>query len=208
MKTQGKKWVKCVPYGVGAVFVVIGVVIALFLKDFGNSNEKPKKQVQQITIIAPPPPPPPPPEMKEPEVKDEVVEETPEEPEPAEDVAEADPGEDPAIGEGTESGLQLGRKGKVGFSGGGGSFGNVIKAEINKAILRDEQLRALEYEAIVTIWLDDDGGFNRFEVELVAGSDSTRSHIVRLLDDLGGIGKPKPIEEKANRFRFHITSVI
>lgn len=185
--------------------IVTGI---LFLKDFGDKDEKPRKQVQQITIITPPPPPPPPPEMKEPEVKEEVVEEAPEEPEPADDVAEADPGEDPAIGEGTESGMQLGRKGKVGFGASGGGFGNVIKAEINKALLRDENLRSLAYEAIVTVWLEDDGTFSRFDVELVSGDDDTEQELSRFLADLGGIGRAKPLEEKANRFRFHITSVI
>lgn len=185
--------------------IVTGI---LFLKDFGDKEQPSRKQVQQITIVSPPPPPPPPPEMKEPEVKEEVVEEAPEEPEPADDVADADPGEDPAIGEGTESGMQLGRKGKVGFGGGGSGFGNFIKAEINKALLQDEHLRSLAYEAIVTVWLEDDGSFSRFDVELVRGDDTTEAELARFLADLGGIGRAKPLEEKANRFRFHITSVI
>lgn len=193
----------------GVALVGLLILGLLFLKSLGDAPEKPKKQVQQITIVAPPPPPPPPPEMKQPEVKEEVVEETPDEPEPVDDVAEPDPGQDIAGGEGTDSGMDLGlRKGSVRGPGGGGGFGNFIKAEINKALLQDEELRSLAYEAIVTVWLEDDGSFSRFDIEMVTGEDATERELARFLDKMGGIGRAKPLEEKANRFRFHITSVI
>ena len=204
------RWIKRLPIIFGVVFVGLCVLLAFYLKDFINTKEAPKKQVQQITLIKPPPPPPPPPEMKQPEVKKEQkVEEKQEEPEPAKDVAEPDPGEEPAIGEGTESGLQLGRRGKVGLgSGGGGVYAARLKAEINKAVLKDRDLRSLAYEAIVTLWVNDDGSFSKFDIEMVSGDASTKSQLARLLEDMGGIRERKPLEEKADRFRLKITSVI
>jgi hypothetical protein len=75
-------------------------------------------------------------------------------------------------------------------------------------LLRDKRLRSLEYEAIITLWVEDDGSFKRFEVSLSTGDELTETELVRFFDEMGGLSKPKPLEEKSNRFRFKITSVI
>ena len=206
---SNKKWVKYIPYAFAIVFILLGGLFVVYLKEMFAQEPKPKKQVQQITVIAPPPPPPPPPpEIKEPEVKEEVVEEQPDEPEPADEVANDDASDDTNIGEGTESGLQIGTRGGVGGPKRGGGFGNSVKAEINKALMRDSELKRLEYEAIVTLWIEDDGSFLRFEVDLLRGDDQTERELERFFEKLGGLSKGKPLEVKDDRFRFRITSVI
>lgn len=204
------RWIKRLPLIFGVVFVVLAVVLAMYLKSFSGVKEKPKKKIQQITLIKPPPPPPPAPEIKQQEVKKEkAVEEKQEEPEPAKDVAKDDPGEEPAIGEGTASGLQLGRRGRVGLGGGGGGkYSAMIKAEINKALLKNKELRSQAYEAIVTLWVGEDGRFKKFDIKLIKGDETTKSELAQCLDNMGGVSQPKPLEEKADRFRLKITSVI
>lgn len=205
---SNKRWVKFVPTIIGVFFIVGIIGLGLYLKSVFKTDEKPKKQVQQVTIITPPPPPPPPPpEMKEPEPKDEVVEEAPDEPEPADDVAEADPGEDPAVGEGTDSGIPMGRKGRVGFGGAGSAYEQTVRSEINEFILQHDRLRYLDYVAVVTLWIDENGMFERFDIQLKSGDEETRSILETALNEMGKISYNRPIES-AEKITLRIKSVI
>ena len=188
-----------------AVFFFIGMVLVIksLLPD---SVPEQKKRVQKITMIRPPPPPPPT-EIKEPEVEEEIIEEELEE-------ALPDEGSDESVGEdlGVDAEGEAGADGfgLVGKKGGrgllGGSYGGSIKAFINQQLLKDEKLKFLGYEAIITLWIDSAGQFEKYQVDLIEGNEDAICELERFFQQLGGVGKQKPLEEKNNRFKLRISS--
>ena len=207
------KWLNRLPAIITVVVICGAVLLALYLKQlFFKEDVQQKKVVQQITVIAPPPPPPPPPpkEIEEPEIEEEVIEEQPDEPMP-DDAPDESMGEELGIdAEGVAGADGFGLVGKKGGSGilGGGGYSSFVKTEVNKAIIRDAELRRLAYRAEITLWVADDGSFSRFEVELLEGSSAAKLVLERLLAELGGLSRPKPFEEQDNWFTFRITSVM
>lgn len=193
------------------VAIALFAVVALWIKSIlPEAETTQKKRVQQITMITPPPPPPPPPqepEVKEPEVQEEVIEQEMEE-------ALPDEGPDESVGEdlgidadGTAGGDSFGLVGKRGGRGVlGGGYSQLLLAEVNKAIAKDKILKYLEYEAIITLWIEEDGSFERVTVKLLEGDEKIKKELERFLLVLGGTSKRKPIEESKDRFSMRISS--
>ncbi len=191
-----------------AVLVFIGLVF-LIKSLLPDEVPEQKKRVQQITVLAPPPPPPPPPppEIEEPEVEEEVIEEEMEESLPDEGPEESSSEDLGVDADGSAGGDNFGlvaKKGGRGLLGGG--YSSTVRAEINKALLKDEILKFLAYEAIITVWITESGDFSRVQVELVEGTEKVADELDRFFQELGGIGKNKPLEEVNNRFRFRVSS--
>ncbi|WP_101758170.1 hypothetical protein [Oceanicoccus sp. KOV_DT_Chl] len=74
--------------------------------------------------------------------------------------------------------------------------------------MKDETLKFLAYEAIVTVWLTGTGDFSKVDIDLIEGGEKVAAELDRFFQQLGGIGKSKPLEEENNRFRFRISSKI
>jgi len=157
-----------------ALIIGLGVYFILGLKD----APKQKKVVQQITVIKPPPPPkepPPPPEQEEEEIEEKMEEEIADEPEPTPDQGPDEPaGEELGLdAEGTVGGDSFGLRAKKGgrglLAGGGGGYGGYVKAEINKALLRDDALKYLDYVAVVTLSMARDGSFRKVAIAMRDG---------------------------------------
>lgn len=196
------------------LLIILAIFGAIFLslyfkKLFFKEDVKQKKVIQEITVIAPPPPPPPPPEVPpEPEVE-EVVEEEIEEPTP-DDTPDESISEDLGLdAEGEAGSDNFGLVGKKGGSGllGGGGYGAYIKSEVNKAIIKDKKLRSLAYKAKITVWVNDDGSFLRYEVTIIDGDQSAKPALEDFLARMEKLSRSKPFEED-NWYTFRITSVI
>ena len=184
-----------------------------FISSLENPAQK-KKVVQQVTVVKPPPPPPePPPEEEiEEEVEEQIEEEIPDDPEPLPDQpSDQPPGENLGLdAEGVAGGDSFGlaaRKGGRGLLSGGG-YGAYLKNQLNKAVLNDEELKYLDYVAIVSIRLGADGGFETVDVELEEGSDRARERLQYLFANMGGLDRAVPFEERDKTFRLRISSVL
>ena len=171
--------------------LLLAVAVAVWLKDkFYQEDVQQKKRVQQITVVAPPPPPPPPPppEIEEPEVQEEQLEEdVPEEPAP-DDGPDESAGEDLGVDAEGEAGSDgFGLKAKKGGRGllGGGGYGAVVRTEINQKIMQDETLSSLDYQALITLWIDADGSFLRYQVQMLSDNPEAKDELERFLADLG-----------------------
>ena len=205
-----KKWA----VGIGgslAVLVITGILFgAYWLKNQYAGDDAPKKkQIQQITVVTPPPPPPPPPpKMQEPEV---------EEPQPIEepvDEALPDQGEDAPAGEelGVDADGSAGsdgfglraKKGGRGLLGGGGYYANV-KQELNEYLLKHPKLKYMEYVAVITLWIGDDGTFDRYDIKLQSGDAEAEAMLNEAIADMRRVSKPRPFEV-GNRVSLRLTS--
>ena len=212
-KTGSKKtWLKYLPAALIAVVVIIALIVALLLKQFFHvEKSEQKKQIQQVTLIAPPPPPPPPPqeEIKEPEVKEDIPEEQPEEAAPNND-ADAPAGEDLGVdAEGGAGGDGFGLVGKKGGRGllGGSGYEQVVRQEINEAIIENTRLKHLEYVAVVNLALSDSGEFEKFDIELISGDAEAKALLEEVLRKKHRMSKPRPLEA-ANSVKLRIKSVL
>ena len=192
------------------VAIVFFIAVVLIIKSLLPEDvPEQKKRVQQITVLAPPPPPPPPPppEIEEPEIEEEVIEPEMDEALPDEGPEES-AAEDLGIdADGSAGGDDFGlvaRKGGRGILG--GSYSATVRAEINKALLKDEALKFMGYEAIITVWLTASGEFSKVQVSVVEGGQKVAEELERFFAELGGIGKAKPLEEVNNRYRFRVSS--
>lgn len=211
--TQQKKWIKYVPWAAGAAGIVafVGVVVWVASK-IPDSDSKPKKMVQQITVITPPPPPPPevkPPEPEEPEIKEEeVVEETPDDPMP-EPSDEAPAGEDLGVdaegGAGSDGFGLVGRKGGRGLLAGGSGYTTKVQRAISDVITEDKKLRRLEYAAILKLWIDDKGGIDRFDVDIASGDEEAKQYIELALSKMNTVLDVPP-KEMAQPIKLRIRS--
>lgn len=209
---EQKKWIKYIPWAAGAVGIAVFAGIVVWVASLiPDGDVKPKKMVQQITVIKPPPPPPPevkPPEPEEPEIKEEeVVEETPDEPmpEPAEDApAGEDLGVDADGGAGGDAFGLVGRKGGRGLlAGGGGGYAARGQRAINDAILEDKKLRRYEYRAILKVWYGADGSVSRYEVNLASGDEEAKPRLELILAKLDLGGPPPPEMKQPTKYRIN-----
>ncbi|MFT3930557.1 MAG: TonB C-terminal domain-containing protein [Spongiibacteraceae bacterium] len=207
---QNTKWVKHLPALGIAAFAVLAVVGVFLLKHFFQGDNTPqKKMIQQITVITPPPPPPPPPpeQIKQPELKEQIKEaETPPD-KPQEQSADKSPaveqdpnasGDGPTIAAGTGGGI--GR----GF---GGSYEQSVRQEINEAIVQHERLKRMEYIAIVSLRLADNGDFETVDVEMVSGNSDAKAFIEDVLRKKKRMSKPRPLEA-ASFVKLRIKSIL
>lgn len=191
--------------------LMIGGLVYWLMALFDTDDVQQKKVVQQITVITPPPPPPPPPpeeiepEVEEEEVIEEEIEESVPEEGPEESVAE-DLGLDADGTAGSDAFGLIAKKGGSGILGGG--YGAAIKAEVNKAILQDKEISKLAYTARITLWIEPDGSFSSYTVEVHEGDKNTKEKLERFLAAMGGVSRPKPLEEESDWFTFRVSSVL
>ena len=212
---EKKKLQRHLPLIIGGGLVVVLVIVGYFaIQSIDNSPEQ-KKVVQQITVLKPPPPPPEPPPEEEPpppEEEEPIEEDVPEEPEAMPDEGADEPaGEELGVdADASAGGDSFGLKAKRGGRGllGVGGYAAALKTEINKALIKDKKLSQLEYVAIVTLWVDSDGSFSDFRIDMREGNNRTREKLEAFLSRMGGSSKSKPLAEKNNVFKFRIRSVI
>lgn len=203
-------------WGGVALGLVAAVLIGIWLKDILVSDKPARKPaLQQITLVRPPPPPPKPPEEKppEPEVKEEVKLDQPQEtPEPQADAPP--PGPDLGVdAEGSGSGDGFGLVGKKGASDliGGGGGGNpwawydalvndAVSSAFQAALAREKALKNKNYKVIVKVWIDGGGLVTR--AALVDSTGDARADEVlkealkgmRALRDSPPADMPQPIK--------------
>jgi len=172
-----------------AVLVLLAIGVWYLLNNILNSGgAQSKKVVQQISLIQPPPPPPPPKvEEKPPEpppVKDEVKVN---EPPPEKNDEAPPPGKDLGVdaegGAGGDNFGLVGRKGGRDLLGGGrfGWYGNLVKAGVYDALMRDDTARKATYSVVVKVWLSAQGEIQRLELEHSTGDADIDASIKRLL---------------------------
>ena len=174
-----KKMIRYVSAGIAVVMICLAFSVVKMLSS--DDSQKRKKNIQSVNLLKPPPPPkvkekPPEPEVKK---KEEIIEQTPEEPEPEqmnEDNAdEPPPGNElglDADGSGGSDGFGLrAKKGGRSIIGGGTGSGTLMRRYAWYTRILEEELRKrlnshLEknggipdenLKAIVSIKLDDRG---------------------------------------------------
>jgi len=212
--TQPKKWIRYAPWIASAIGVLAFVAVVLWVRSMiPDDSTKPKKMVQQITMITPPPPPPPPevkpPEPEEPEIKEEeIAEETPDEPMP--DAAEDAPagevlGVDAEGGAGGDAFGLVGRKGGRGLLAGGSGYAAKVQRAISDAITEDKKLRRLEYAAVLRLWIDDKGGIDRYDVDIASGDAEAKQYIELALSKIDALLDIPP-KEMAQPIKLRIRS--
>lgn len=210
--TSNKTWLKYMPAALIAVVLVIALTVALLLKQFFHiEKSEQKKQIQQVTLIAPPPPPPPPPqeEIKQPEVKEDIPEEKPQEAAPTNE-ADAPAGEDLGVdADGTAGGDGFGLVGKKGGRGllGGSGYEQTVRQEINEAIVENPRLKHLAYVAVLNLALSDSGEFEKFDVELVSGDAEAKTLLEDVLRKKKRMSKARPLEA-ASLIKLRVKSVL
>lgn len=181
--SKRKNWKVHLPKIIGGV--IGAILVALIIYGISNfkqdSDERPQKKIQPITLLKPPPPPPPPPpkveKPPEPEIEEKVPEPDPE-PENLPDVDDAPPADSlglDADGSAGSDGFGLAaRKGGRGLLSGNPNawYGNIVKNQLQVVISEVDDLRRTRYTATVRIWVDRQGNVTRFE--LVRGSNDAR----------------------------------
>lgn len=192
---QKTKWLKHLPAIAIATFAVLALLGVMLLKHFFHGdNVQQKKMVQQITVITPPPPPPPPPEqIKPPELKEQIKEETPPEksqeqqadksPAPEQDASAS--GEGPTIAAGTGGGIGAGL---------GGGYEQYVRREINDWIVDNAKLKHMDYVAMLTLKIGDDGELESTEVEIISGDAAAADILKKLLNEKRKLSKPRSLE--------------
>ena len=171
-----------------ALLVLLAIGVWYLLNNILNSGgAQSKKVVQQISLIQPPPPPPPPKveeKPPEPPVKEEVKVN---EPPPEKNDQAPPPGKDLGVdaegGAGGDSFGLVGRKGGRDLLGGGrfGWYGNLVKAGVYEALMRDDTARKATYSVVVKVWLSAQGEIQRLELERSTGDADIDASIKRLL---------------------------
>ncbi len=207
------RWLRYLPAAVAVSVIVIAIVMVLLLKSFFHKEKaEPKKQIQQVTIIAPPPPPPPPPpkeDIPEPEVQEEILEEAPTEAAP-DNESDASAGEDLGVdAEGSAGGDSFGLVGKKGGRGllGGSGYEQVVRQEINEAIVEHSRLKRMEYVAVISVRISDSGAFEKFDVELISGDEEVKALLEEVLRKKQSMSKPRPMEA-ASLVKLRVKSVL
>lgn len=204
-ETQGEKssphpmvWV--------AGFIILAALSGLVINYFaGGDHPQSKKVIQQVTIITPPPPPPeiekeepPPPEEEEVEVPEpeEALDDLP-------DMSEVESlGDNLALdADGTAGsdafGLAAKKGGRSLLAGGGNPFGlyeNMLTRQLYSILLQQVDLRAVEYDVVVRLWLSAKGSLERVELEDSTGSDKVDQAILFALQNIDENLQPPPLE--------------
>ena len=210
------RWLKPVLI-IALAALLVGVFTAIVMGMFKDTGLKTKKSVQEISLLRPPPPPPPPkPEEKlpEPEIKEVKIPEEQPDPEPQQ-ADQPPPGEQLGVdAQGAGNGDSFGLVGKPGGRdvttiGGGDKFAwyaGVLRAQIQKALSRNDKLRGAAFRIIVHVWVDADGAVKRAELMDSTG-DTEKDKKIQLalaeippLRDVPPADLPQPI-----RFRLSST---
>jgi len=205
--SKHKSWKVHLPKIIGGV--IGAILVALIIYGISNfkqeSDGRPQKKIQPITLLKPPPPPPPPPKIEKPPEPEKIEEKIPEpdpEPENLPDVDDAPPADSlglDADGSAGSDGFGLAaRKGGRGLLSGNPHawYGNIVKNLIQVVISEVDDLRRTRYTATVRIWVDKQGNVTRYE--LVRGSNDARidDKLQMTLAKLKRINKAPPVGMK------------
>lgn len=210
---------------VAAVCVLLGLAVWWTVKNM--KPEAPKRQVAKIAILpdTPPPPPPPPKEEKKPEppkeepkqvIREEQVKQA-EAPKPAEQIKmEGAAGDGPsAFAAGSVAKDYAGGAPTTGASGGPAGtpadraterfYANNARQLLQGEIERHLKAEADQLTATFAIWLDKDGGIQRFELS-PSGNDANDSALRAALDETRRQLKlpPPPALALAQPMRFRL----
>ncbi|MBE0436177.1 MAG: energy transducer TonB [Methylomicrobium sp.] len=216
--SKHKSWKVHLPKIIGGVIGTILVALIIYgISNFKQeSDERPQKKIQPITLLKPPPPPPPPPKIEKPPEPEKIEEKIPEpdpEPENLPDVDDAPPADSlglDADGSAGSDGFGLAaRKGGRGLLSGNPNawYGNIVRNQMQVVISEVDDLRRTRYTATVRIWVDRQGNVTRFE--LVRGSNDARidEKLQMTLAKLKRINKAPPVGMK-QPIKFRITNRI
>lgn len=195
-----------------AILLAVYLIYTLYAWVAKNKVTEKKSVAQQITLITPPPPPPPPPpepEKVEP-IEEEVIEETPDIPEEAQD--EAPPGQDLGLdadgGAGTDGFGLVGRKGGTGLGlGKAGRYDVMIKERVNELINEDEDLKFLAYSAVITLWVNASGQVEKYSINLEEESPKIKKLLESIVAKMSFESGP-PIESADKGIRLRVNSRI
>lgn len=205
---QKSKWIKHAPAIAVVVFAALALSGILLLKHyFHGSNSKPRKMIQQITVVTPPPPPPPPPKVQPPPEKEQIKQPQPQpqKPQPQAPAKSPAPQQD-ANASGTGPTIAAGSGGGMG-AGFGGGYGQFVRQEISDWLTSDDKLKHMAYEAIVTLWIDPSGTLTRIEVDQRGGNPDAKKLIQLALQQKHTLSQPRPLEA-GNRITLRVKSVL
>lgn len=216
--TKRKNWKVHLPKIIGGVIVTILVALIIYgISTFEQESDgRPQRKIQPITLLKPPPPPPPPPEIEkppEPEMVEEKIPEPDPEPENLPDVDDAPPADSlglDADGSAGSDGFGLAaRKGGRGLLSGNPNawFGNIVKNQLQVLISDVDDLRRTRYTATVRIWVDKQGNVTRFELVRGSNDDRIDEKLQMTLAKLKQINKAPPAGMK-QPIKFRITNRI
>lgn len=177
---------------VGALVVLsIGALVTWMIVEFsGTDAGRPKKTVQQITLLAPPPPPPPPPKIEEP--PESEIEENLEVPEPKAVEDLPDVGDEPPPGdalgldaEGGAGGDGFGLVGRKGgrslLSGGHAWYAKALQEGVHESLYQYKEIRSQAYSIVVNLWVDSDGNITGADLQKGSGRPSLDEAITEAL---------------------------
>jgi protein TonB len=195
-----------------AVMAVVMIVGGwLIYKSLGSSSgHEPKRQTVKIAVLPDtPPPPPPPPKEKPPEPKEQDNKPQPQEqqkpqeapPEAQQLKMDGPAGDGPsAFAAGSVNSEYKG--GEIGSGSGGGSvadrmasmsYGNAASRALNEHLNRDQALRkAGDYKIAIKVWVQADGGLERFELTGSTGDTNTDELVRKALQQFRGFRNAPP----------------
>ncbi|MDD5228631.1 MAG: energy transducer TonB [Methylococcales bacterium] len=211
-----------VPIVIGVVLILLIVVGVYFLQSTFEKPAKPKKQIQQITMIHQPPPIPPPPVQKppEPELKQEKISEPEKEPEPKPEPEETPEPQSNQLGvdaDGTAGGDGFGLVGKKGgqnLLGGGTSgstilwYGGLVKRNLESELqnILEGVARESSYSVQINIWINASGRVERAELGSSSGNTAVDNVIVQALPKLHFTLEKAPPENMPQPLKIRVTS--
>lgn len=196
---KASSFAKKLPLILLVLVLLITAGFGYLIKDFLQDKPKPKKIVQQVTVLLPPPPPPPPeiePEEVEPEIEEEIIEEMMEEAMP-EELGESlsdDLGLD-ADGSAGADGFGLkARKGGRGFLGGGSAYASQVQTTVNDLIANHSELPYRNFEGLCKVWFDKKGRLEKFELVNYSGEKDVKQTLVELMMARLEVSNGPPLE--------------
>ncbi|CAD5373523.1 Ferric siderophore transport system, periplasmic binding protein TonB [Rubrivivax sp. A210] len=185
----------------------------LLLAGCDNAPGKPRKQqmVKLLPDTPPPPPPPPPPKPEDkPPPKPEDKPQPQDAPKPQEQPQAQDLKNDEAAGEGPGNGMTQGtvnqdyKDGPTSQQVGGkpadagpnrmavNSFAQAATRSLNDYLARDKDVKRLDYQVRVDLWLTGAGSFQRAELVGSTGDPQTDQALRTALDRFPGTGQALP----------------
>jgi protein TonB len=193
-----------------SIWVLLGV-LALTLA--GCDDKPPSTRKQQVVKLLPdtPPPPPPPPKPEErPQPKPDDKPQPQDAPKPVDAPQQQALKSDEAAGDGPGNGLAAGAVTReytdqkigqgIGIGGGTGedasarlaanSYANATTRALNEFLLRDKEVKRLDYKVRVALWLTSAGALQRAELLGSTGDEQTDQALRSALGRFQGIGNP------------------
>lgn len=194
-------------------FAAVATAAALLSACSDQAEPKRKQQVVKLQLPdAPPPPPPPPKEVEKLQPKPDDKPPPPDAPKPVEAPQPQALKSDEAAGDGPGNGLTSGavstdysdQKIGQGTSIGGATpdttvnkfaanaFANATTRALNEFLVRDKEVKRLDYKVRIEVWLTPAGGLQRAELVGSTGDEQTDQALRTALNRFPGTGSPPP----------------